>query len=56
MFAAQLVADDAFNVCMIVALVLFAIAAVFAAVERALTIALISAGLAIVALGWVIVS
>lgn len=56
MFGVELIADDAFNICAIVATVLLAIAAVMAAIERAVVMALISAGLAIFTLGWVIIS
>jgi len=49
MFAAKLIADDTFNVLMIVA-------AVMAVLERAFVVGLIAAGLAFAALAWVVVS
>jgi len=56
MFAAKLLADDTFNVLMIVAVILFVVAAVMAVLERAFVIGLLAAGLAFAALAWVVVS
>lgn len=56
MFGADLIADDTFNLLMIVSAVLFAAAAVMAVVERAFVIALTAAGLAFFAFAWVVVS
>jgi len=56
MFAAKLIADDTFNVLMIVAAILFVVAAVMAVLERAFVIGLLATGLALFALAWVVVS
>jgi hypothetical protein len=55
-FAVDIIADDTFNLLVIVAAVLFAAAAVMAVVERAIVMALLSAGLAFFAFAWVVVS
>jgi hypothetical protein len=54
--AAKIIADDTFSVLVIVACVLFVVAAVLAVIERAFVIALVSAGLAFFMLAWVVVS
>jgi hypothetical protein len=56
MFAAQLINDDGFRVCAIVATVLFAVALVLAVIERSLILAFLAGGAAIFALGWVLIS
>jgi hypothetical protein len=55
-FAADIIADDTFNLLVIVAAVLFAAAAVMSVVERAIVMALLCAGLAFFAFAWVVVS
>lgn len=54
--AADIIADDSFNIACIIACVLFVIAMVLAVVERAFVIALLAAGLAFFAFAWVVVS
>jgi NADH:ubiquinone oxidoreductase subunit K len=56
MLAAELIADDTFNILTLVAAILFAIAAVMAVLERAIVVTLTSAGLALFALAWFVVS
>jgi hypothetical protein len=56
MLGVELINDDGFQVCAIVAMVLFAVAAVLAAIERSIIMAFLAAGAAIFALGWVLIS
>ena len=56
LIAAKLLADDTFHLLVIVALVLFVIAAVMAVIEKAWVIGLLAAGLAFFALAYVVVS
>jgi hypothetical protein len=56
MLAVELINDDGFQVCAILATVLFAIAAVMAVIERAIVMALLCAGATAFALGWVLIS
>ena len=55
-YATRVIADDNFHVFMLIAAVLFIVAAVLSAIERAWTFALVSAGLAFIAFAYVIVS
>jgi hypothetical protein len=56
LLAADLIADDTFNIACVIACVLLIIAAVMAVLERAWTFALLAAGLAVFAFAWVVVS
>jgi len=56
MFAAQIIADDTFTFLVLIAAILFVVAAVMAVLERAFVIGLIAAGLAFLAFAWFVVS
>ena len=56
LFATKIIADDTFHIFVLIAAILFVIAAVMAVMERAWWAGLMAAGLAFFALAYVIVS